>query len=230
MTPPGDLVSIVLPVHNQADHIASVVAGYEAALAYVACRHELILVSNACRDGSPAVCRELADRFAAVRAIESARGGWGWAVRLGLGEAAGTWLGYTNSARTSADQLAALVLQALVGPETVVKAARLGRSGLRKLGSTLYNWECRLFFQVPCRDVNGTPKVFPRRFDKLRALTRDDDLLDLEFLKICRREGYPVREMPIASRPRHGGDSTTKLKSALKLYTGAYRMWREATE
>ena len=74
--------------------------------------------------------------------------------------------------------------------------------------------------------MNGTPKVFPRSFDRLLALTRDDDLIDLEFLAVCRREGYPVLEVPIFSGKRHGGDSTTRLASALRLYSGAYRMWR----
>ncbi len=108
-----------------------------------------------------------------------------------------------------------------------MKATRLGRSGLRKLGSALYNRECRLLHDIPCLDVNGTPKLFPRRFDRLLALTRDDDLIDLEFLVTCRREGYPVEEVPIVAGPRHGGESTTRLSSARKLYLGAFRMWRE---
>jgi glycosyltransferase involved in cell wall biosynthesis len=217
-------------VHNQADHIEAVVTGYQAALAYVICRYELILVSNACRDQSPQICRELARTRPHVRAIDSAQGGWGRAVRLGLQEARGTWLAYTNAARTKPDQLATLVLQALANAGSAVKASRLGRTGIRKLGSSLYNWECRRFFNLPCSDVNGTPKVWPRRFDKLLSLTRDDDLIDLEFLIICRQQGYPVLEVPVLSGKRHGGDSTTRFSSALKLYKGAYRMWRGQSE
>ncbi len=218
----------MLPVHNQADHIEAVVARYEAALEHVACPHELILVTNGCRDDSPGVCLDLARRFAHVRTVDSPQGGWGLAVRLGLGEAKGTILAYTNSARTSADQLAHLLLLALIEPGVVVKARRVGRPGLRKLGSSLYNAECRLLFRISCRDVNGTPKVFPRKFGKLLRLTRDDDLIDLEFLRICARESYPVMEVPIRSSKRHGGASTTKLKTARRLYLGAYQMWRDS--
>jgi glycosyltransferase involved in cell wall biosynthesis len=226
----GEMVSIVLPVHNQADHVEAVVASYEEALAGLACRHELILVTNACRDDSPALCRELDRRIESVRAIDSAAGGWGLALKLGLRAAEGTLLAYTNSARTSANQLLSLLKKALECPNIVVKATRLGRPGVRKLGSSLYNWECRLLLGVPCRDVNGTPKIFPRHFNKLLQLTRDDDLIDLEFLSICRREGYPIMEVPIVAQKRHGGDSTTRLASAWKLYSGAYRMWRSASE
>jgi glycosyltransferase involved in cell wall biosynthesis len=219
-------VSIVLPVHNQADHIESVVAGYQSALAKLECRHELILVSNACRDQSPAICQELARSRENIMAIHSTPGGWGLAVKLGLQKAAGTWIAYTNSARTRPDQLATIVLQALVNPECVVKASRQGRTGMRMLGSSLYNFECKTLFHLKYSDINGTPKIFPRSFDKLLSLTRDDDLIDLEFLVICRRQGYPVLEVPIFSGMRHGGDSTTRLPSAAKLYSGAYRMWK----
>ncbi|MGD0043609.1 MAG: glycosyltransferase, partial [Isosphaeraceae bacterium] len=222
----SDLVSIVLPVHNQADHIEAVVTGYEAALSKVGCRHELILVCNNCRDQSLSICQELARSRENIRVINSLEGGWGLAVKLGLKHAAGAWLAYTNSARTRPDQLAAVVLQALVNPDSAVKASRQGRTGMRMLGSSLYNIECRYLFNIACSDVNGTPKVFPRGFDRLLSLTRDDDLIDLEFLVVCRREGYRVLEVPIFSGKRHGGDSTTRLASALRLYSGAYRMWR----
>ena len=80
----ADFLSIVLPVHNQGDHIEAVVAGYQAALSKLGCRHELILVSNACRDQSPAICRELAPSREQVRAIDTPEKGWGRAVKLGL--------------------------------------------------------------------------------------------------------------------------------------------------
>src|SRR5207249_28817 len=71
------LISIVLPVHNQADHVAGLVAEYEAALAQLPCPHELLLVVNGCRDDSPRVCDRLAGQYACVRTLYSPRGGWG---------------------------------------------------------------------------------------------------------------------------------------------------------
>ena len=220
------LVSIVLPVHNQADHIETVVAGFERALGTLKCQYELILVSNACRDESPEICEKLTRTYQAVRAINTASAGWGGAVKLGLREARGSVVGYTNSARTSPEQLATLVLHSLLRPASVVKAKRLGRAGMRKLGSALYNWESRLLFHLVWSDVNGTPKFFPRCFAGLFQLSCDDDLIDLEFLRVCRKEGYPLLEVPILSGRRHGGESTTRFETAVQLYVGAYRMWR----
>lgn len=76
-------------------------------------------------------------------------------------------------------------------------------------------------------DINGTSKVFPRVFDALLHLQRNDDLVDLEFIVTCREHGYPIMEMPIFSSRRHGGSSTTGLESALKMYRGAFDLKRE---
>lgn len=220
-------MSIVLPVHDQADHIGTIVEEYEGALAGIASPHEIVLIPNGCRDDSVQVCRELAARWPSLRVIPSDGGGWGLAVKLGLREARGDLLCYTNSARTSAKDLTLLLLYAVAYPGTVVKANRkIRESWPRRLGSLLYNLECRSLYDLSYWDINGTPKVFPREFDHLLELRREDDLIDLEFNLVCRRESYPMIEVPIFSVRRHGGNSTTNLRSAAKLYWGAYRLRR----
>lgn len=222
------LVSIVLPVHNEADHLSAVIHQYEEALAKMPVAHELILVPNGCRDRSPEVCNELAREFpGVVRVVPSAKAGWGRSVRVGLSACRGDLICYTNLARTTPQDLTLLVLYATLHPDTVIKANRKIRENLqRRAGSLLYNLECRALFDLSQWDVNGTPKVFPRAFDKLLDLTREDDLIDAEFNAICRREGYPMLEVPIFSSRRHGGKSTTNYGSAIKMYTGAYALWR----
>jgi len=222
--PPG-LVSIVLPVHDQADHVEDVVREYEEVLSRVQTPHETILVPNGCRDRSVEICRDLARELPRVRTVEMESSGWGRAVRRGITEARGDVVCYTNSARTSAEDLALLVLYAVAFPGTVVKANRRIRESLwRRLGSLLYNLECRLLFDLACWDINGTPKVFPRQLERLFALERDDDLIDLEFVATCRGQGYRLVEVPIFSTRRRGGRSTTRYATAFRLYLGAWRL------
>jgi undecaprenyl-phosphate 4-deoxy-4-formamido-L-arabinose transferase len=221
------LVSVVLPVHNQGDHIRDIVEEHLRALARIGHPFEVVLVPNGCRDDSVAACQALATAHPEVRVVESAPGGWGRAVRTGLGAARGDLLCYTNSARTTPEELTLLVLYATVHPGTVVKANRKIRERwTRRLGSLLYNLECRALFDLSSWDVNGTPKVFPRSCDQLLRLTRNDDLIDAEFNWICRRAGYPMLEVPIFSHRRHGGTSTTSLRSAARMYWGAWQMAR----
>lgn len=222
------LVSIVLPVYNQAEHIAGIMRGYEAALTRLHNPHEFILVVNGCRDNSLEVCHALAGEIKSLRVIDSERGGWGLAVKMGLQAARGDLLCYANSARTNASDLLLMILYAVANPDSVVKAHRRSREDLiRRLGSFLYNLQCRVLFDLPTWDVNGTPKVFSRDIYNTIPLTFDGDLVDLEFFVKCKERGWLVLEVDTYRWQRHSGESTTKYRSALKLYYGAYRWWRD---
>lgn len=221
--------SVVLPVHNQADHLARVMHGHLAMLERIGGNYELILVANNCRDATAEICRELAAKHEQIETIELAEGGWGRAVRAGLAVARSTTtVGYTNSARTKPEMLAILLSYARAYPNVVLKAnRRIRESWQRRIGSVLYNLECRALFDLATWDINGTPKLFPRSFDRLLELRRDDDLIDAEFMRTCSREDYPVLEVPLLETERHGDSSTTGYSSALRMYRGALELTRE---
>jgi glycosyltransferase involved in cell wall biosynthesis len=215
-------VSVILPVHNQADHIGGVVESYLGVVARLRLQADLVLVANACTDDSGEVCRQLADRNEQVRVLEQDQGGWGRAVRSGLAKARGDLLCYANSARTSPEILALILSYAHAYPQVVLKANRRIRDNLlRRAGSLLYNLECRALFDLPTWDVNGTPKLFPRSFARLLELRSSGDLIDAEFMLTCHRERYPIIEIPLLATTRLGGRSTTNYRSAARMYRGA---------
>lgn len=222
------LISIILPIHNQSDHIREIVQGYLDIMPDLVANYEFILVPNACTDDSQIVCQMIADANANIKVVATEKAGWGNAVKLGLGAATGDLICYTNSARTSPQILRQIIEYSLAVPNVVVKANRKIRDSLRRrLGSLLYNLECRMLFDSPVWDINGTPKVFPRQFKPLLNLSRGDDLIDAEFIAICRKNDYPILEVPILSTKRHSGKSTTNYNSALKMYIGAYGLWQQ---
>lgn len=223
----GRLFSVVLPVHNQAGHVERVVQDYIATLDRLELVFELILVVNGCRDRSLEVCRRLASCDRRVKVVHSVPGGWGLAVRLGLESAEGATLCFTNSARTSGRNLGTVLSRAEREPRKAFKGDRRNRdSFVRSFGSFLYNLECGFVLGTQSRDVNGTPKVFPRLFGKLLTLQSDDDMIDAEFVAVCARESYPLVEVPISSSGRRGGQSTTRLRSALRMYRGVWGLSR----
>ena len=224
----SSLLSVILPVYNQADHLRDVIVKYEESLRNIPIAHELILVPNGCTDASADICKKLSQEFPSVRVRASDRRGWGHAVRLGLAESRGDPICYTNLSRTQPEDLTLLLLYAVANPGAVIKTNRkIRESALRRIGSLLYNLECRMFFDLSYWDINGTPKVFPRKFNKLVSLSCEDDLIDLEFIIRCRRENHPVLEVPTFSNRRFGGKSTTNLRSAFRMYWGAFKIWRE---
>lgn len=223
------LFSIVLPIHNQASHLRRMVEGHLRETSRSGRQVEILLVNNACTDDSPEVSRALEAEYESVRALELEQGGWGRAVKAGLAAADGDMLCYANSARTTSQMLTLMLLYAEAYPDVVLKASRRIRESLRRrAGSLLYNLECRALFDLPIWDINGTPKVFPRSFDRLLHLAEDGDLIDLEFAVACSRTNYPVVEVPLLATHRHGGRSTTSYGSAVRLYWGAGRMWSKS--
>ena len=225
MTPA--LASVIVPVYNQADHIETALNEFRDALQRLDFPCELIPVVNGQRrDRSLEICRQMAALDPLIRPLSVEQAGWGRSVRAGLAAARGELICYTNSARTSGKDLLLMLLYGSVHPDTIVKANRkIRESPLRRAGSLLYNLECRMLFDLPYWDINGTPKVFSREHHAaLLGLECNDDLIDLEFNAICRARSYPVIEVPVFSTSRRSGKSTTNWQSALRMYTGAWRL------
>ena len=223
------LASVVLPVYNQAEHIESVLREYLSALERLDFPTEILPVINGPRrDNSLEICRSMQQQHSSIRTLCIDEGGWGKAVRHGLSQAGGDLICYTNSARTTAKDLVLMLLYGSVHNDCVVKANRkIRESWKRRLGSLLYNLECRYLFDLAYWDINGTPKVFPRSFEPLMNLTENGDMIDLEFNAICRRLDYQVLEVPVFSKTRHSGRSTTNWRSAYGMYSGAVKLKRK---
>ncbi len=210
------LLSLVLPVHNQGDHIPAIVESYVDGLATLPLAYEIILVVNGSSDHSLEVCRALAAGLEEVSVIDLPERGWGRSVRAGLDVAKGDLLCFTNSARTTREILVLMLAYSLAYPDVVLKAnRRIRESRRRRLGSLLYNIECRTLFDLSVWDINGTPEDLPaalrgaaraqprRRPARLRVQRRlrlaqlpDDrgaDPRDRDGTAAARRRGTPRR-------------------------------------
>jgi glycosyltransferase involved in cell wall biosynthesis len=219
------VASVILPFCNQADRLGEIVQSHVAMLAEAGLTYELILVPNASTDDTADACHALAAELPGVHCLEG-RGGWGQAVRAGIAASTGAIICYTNSARTQPDDLKRVLTCAVENPGLVVKAVRLNRHPrLRRLGSRFYNTLCRALLSVSTRDVNGTPKAFPRSASALRNLQREDDLIDLEFMWRCATSALLVAEVPVYADERRGGRSTTGYRTAWRLCTEAILFW-----
>jgi len=221
------LVSVVLPVRNQAGHIEQVVAAHELALRAV--NHELILVVNGSMDESVAACRRAAVAAigSSVTVLESGPG-WGAAVQAGLRAARGGILCYANSARTAPQDLCLAVSLAsgdITGAALVKATRRYRKSRLRRAGSLLFNLEARTLFGLATWDVNGTPKAFARTLYERLAVVECGDLIDLELMVKCRTAGATVVGFDTDRTDRIGGRSSTTLVSAVRMYVSCVRLW-----
>lgn len=216
--------SIILPLYKQVSHAEYLYDTYTKNLDLLDESWELLFIVNGVDDGAIAKLNALNNR-SNVKVLWLEKGGWGRAVKFGLSKAEGKYLCYTNSARTEIADLLLILNYAKVNNDNVVKATRIIREKItRKAGSILYNLECRILYKVPVWDINGTPKVLPRKvYDQLNIIS-DDDLIDAEIIVRCVKMGVLIIEIPVVSTTRISGSSTTNFKSAFKMYAGAFKL------
>lgn len=222
------LFSVILPIYQQEQQIAGIFTEYVGALSTMTDPWELIFVVNGSRDRSHEILVQLATGYPNVSVHNLKEGGWGRAVRHGFSVAHGTYICYTNSARTQLPDLLLILKYAKVNENVMVKASRIVRDRfLRKLGSVLFNFENRFLFQTAVMDVNGTPKVFPKQIWDQLDIFSNDDLIDAEAVAKCFKLHVPVVEVPVRLTARRSGRSTTRILSAGRMYCGLLRLRRK---
>lgn len=225
-------LSLVLPLYNEEASVDRVVTALAAALAARGWPHEIILVVNGSRDGTPARCAALAARLPACRVVTvPVNEGYGNGVLAGLAAARGAWVGFVpGDGQVSPEETCAVAARALAEEGDLVKAARARRADepLRRVVSVCYNLTLRLFFRVASRDTHGVPK-FLRRSDLGRLELRSRDwFLDDEVMIKARAMGWRVVESPVTWRSRTGGRSHVRPGAVLEFVGNllAWRFWR----
>ena len=218
--------SIVFPVMNQEDHIEKVIRTYHKELTKQKFSFELIAVVNCSKDRSFAVCKNVAKELVSVRSFELKGCGYGLGILHGLKKAKGKYFCYLNCARIHTPDLLRTLKHFLVDDNVIVHGVRLRRENeKRRLGSLFYNLFCRVFFRIPNRDINGNPNIFSRKTSEKIRLRCTDSMIDLELLEKAKSLNIPVVEVPVFDYSRHGGRSTSNLKTIFRLMKEVIRYW-----
>lgn len=219
------IFSVILPLYKQASQAEYLYKEYTSALEKLGDTWELMFIVNGKNDGAQDILKKLAAGKENIKTLYLENGGWGRAVKFGLRNATGKFLCYTNSARTEINDLLLILKYAKVNDDNAVKATRIIREKFtRKLGSVLYNFENRLLFKTPLWDVNGTPKVIPKKIIDSIEIISDGDVIDAEIMARCFKMGVRIIEIPVVSTQRISGKSTTNFKSAFNMYKGLWQL------
>lgn len=218
-------LSLILPVHNEADGIGAFLLQTKAVLEKMRISYEILCVENGSTDGSFAILKKIAAADPNIRVLESPKG-WGNAVREGLRIARGRYIAYM----VSDGQIDPAVLPVLYGKilgnsVSMVKVWRTKRENMPRLfNSRAYNMLSRMVFGLPSRDINATPKMMPAQLLKTIPLTAPNIAVDLELLTHMYRRGYTWEEIPVPSLKRSGGVSTTNIKSVFEMMGAMVRL------
>jgi dolichol-phosphate mannosyltransferase len=207
--PAAIAVSIVVPVRNEAENIAPVIAEIAAALDG-RWRYEIIYVNDGSTDATGERLAAVMESRPNLRQIRHATsGGQSAAVRSGVRAARGAIVATLDGdGQNNPAFLPALVSAIEQGGERTGLAAgqRVGRkdTGFKKIQSRVANTVRNAILHDGTRDTGCGLKAFRR--DVFLALPYFDGLH--RFLPaLVRREGYDIVYVDVVDRPRHSGVS-----------------------
>ncbi|MDE2900280.1 MAG: glycosyltransferase [Chloroflexota bacterium] len=228
-------VSIVIPAHNEESRIGPTLRAYAAEYHPVwGERWELIVVLNACTDGTQRVVDEASAECPAVRWIaEDDVLGKGAAIRAGLREATGAHIAFVDADNMVAPGETRKLLDALEAHDVAVgwrrhdlALAPSSRSLPRRAVSGLSPMWSRLFLALGVHDPQCGAKALRREAldAMLPSLTENGWALDLEMLVAARRLGLSVTEAPVAWRHVPEGSKVRLTSAALEVFRATWRL------
>jgi glycosyltransferase involved in cell wall biosynthesis len=202
-------ISIVVPVRNEADNIAPLIAEIVAALGS-RWAYEIIYVNDGSTDATAERLADLMKQHSQLRQLRHAvSSGQSAAVRSGVRAARGAIVATLDGdGQNNPVFLPDLIAAVEKGDGRVGLAAgqRVGRkdTGFKKLQSRIANGVRKRILSDGTRDTGCGLKAFPR--DVFLSMPYFDGLH--RFLPaLMRREGFVIAYVDVVDRPRHSGVS-----------------------
>jgi glycosyltransferase involved in cell wall biosynthesis len=205
--PEPELLSILVPVYNEARTVATVIDRLLTIDLPVA--REIVVVDDGSTDGTGAVLDALPAHDGVLRIIRAERNaGKGAAIRRGLAEARGSIIAIQDAdLELDPAQLSALVAPILAGHARVVYGSRFleGRPDaplLTILANRTLTAVTNLLFRSRITDMETCYKIM--RPDVARSLTLESNRFDIEpeiTAKVL-LAGHTIVELPVVFKPR----------------------------
>ncbi len=207
-TPAG--LSIFFPAYNDSGTIASMVVSALLAARTLTPDHEVIVVNDGSRDGTPQILDELARTYAQVRIVHHQKNrGYGGALRSGFAAASKEFVFYTDGDAQYDPAEMALLWQRL-GPDVdLVNGYKIARSDPfhRIVIGRLYHHTVKTLFGLKVRDVDCDFRMMRRSIFDTVTLTKDSGVICLEMMKKITDAGYRIAEVPVHHYHRAYGKS-----------------------
>jgi GT2 family glycosyltransferase len=207
--PSAPLLSVVVPVYNEAKILPQAAAELAAELDASGWDYEVIFAENGSRDETAAILADLAKTFPRIRALHEGEPNYGRALKHGILEARGTYVICDEIDLLDADfhRNAVRALQSgeaeMVVGSKAAKGALDERPFIRRMGTLVVNGLLRLTLDYRGTDTHGL-KAFRREvlIPVAQACRVERDMFASEFVVRAYRMGVRVVEIPVAIKEK----------------------------
>ncbi|MGZ4861194.1 MAG: glycosyltransferase [Halobacteriota archaeon] len=195
------MISVVIPAHNEADHIGELL---EAFGAYEGL--ELIVAEDASKDGTPEIVREFASRNDNVVLTSSGTlVGKGAAVNRGLALAKGDVLGFIDGDGSIDPRYFMRVAAAINGGADLAVGSRALPTSiivrpqplLRRVAGSIFSLLARAILEIDVRDFQCGCKAFRRSVWSAPSVACEGFAFDAELMAKAHKQEFTIVEVPI---------------------------------
>lgn len=204
-------VSIVIPVHNEAETIEETANDISDVLEES--DFEIIIVEDGSDDGSKQKIKELSKIRKVKTFTSEERLGKGKAISIGFDEGSGDYLVFMDAdLSVPAEELKKLLEELEDGSDIAIGSRRVGdssvtRTKIRNLGTLIYNETVRILLGSDVKDHQCGFKGFKtgvyRRIEP--EVDSEGFFWDTELLLEAQRQGLDIREFPVEYKARGEG-------------------------
>jgi dolichol-phosphate mannosyltransferase len=220
-------LSLVIPAYNEAAVIDRAVAEAEAALPRHFDAFEILVVDDGSTDATAARVTELLPFSPHTRLLRhDPNRGYGAALRTGFEAARYDLVAFTDAdCQFDLNDLGRLAAATSEYPLAVGYRADRKDPWLRRFYSRGYNLLARTLLGTRVRDADCALKVFRRAALAHLLPASRGFFVNTEMLTRARQLGFPLIQMPVAHRPRLGGESKVSVWEIPKTARALVSFW-----
>ena len=206
--PPLSSLSLVLPVHNEAENITWLLPHAADVLPGIASRFDLVIVDDGSTDGSGELAASLAEQLGiSLRVLRhEQKSGYGITVGDGLRAARGDFVAFTDAdGQFEIADLALLV--PLLDHADLAAGWREERrdARAREVVSWVFNTLVAVLYRLPYRDVDCALKLMRREVLDSLTLEARSALINAELYYKARHAGWRIAQVAVPHHPRVAG-------------------------
>jgi glycosyltransferase involved in cell wall biosynthesis len=224
-------ISVVIPVHNEADFLPGALPALFSELAAVDADITVLIAENGSTDATADLVREAMTSHTNLRLLELPTPNYGAAMRDGFLATDGDWvvnfdIDYFSGAFLS--QALALGDEAdIVLASKRVEGSKDDRGFIRVLATWAFNMILKIALDSGVSDTHGM-KLIRREVVRqiVPKVVSTDDLFDTELVVRAEREGFRIAELPIEVRELRDAKSSL-FKRVPRTLKGVWRIRKQ---